>query len=132
MLGERLKQHQAACWLVNTGWSGGRFGVGKRMSLKHTRALVNAALDGKLDEPVEFVTEPAFGLQHPGQLPRRPTEILNPRETSGRTRKPTTARPPTWPAASKPTSSSSTPPKPSAPRGRESDKQMYASDQMHG
>jgi phosphoenolpyruvate carboxykinase (ATP) len=78
MLGERLKQHQSACWLVNTGWSGGRFGVGKRMSLKHTRALVNAALDGKLDG-VEFVTEPAFGLQIPVSCPGVPTEILNPR-----------------------------------------------------
>jgi len=78
MLGERLRQHQSACWLVNTGWSGGRFGVGKRMSLKHTRAMVNAALDGKLDE-VEFVTEPAFGLQIPVRCPGVPTEILNPR-----------------------------------------------------
>ena len=78
MLGERLKQHQSACWLVNTGWSGGRFGVGKRMSLKHTRALVNAALDGKL-EGVEFVTEPAFGLHIPVSCPGVPTEILNPR-----------------------------------------------------
>ena len=78
MLGKRLQQHQAACWLVNTGWSGGRFGVGKRMSLKHTRALVNAALDGKLDG-VEFVTEPAFGLHIPVSCPGVPTEILNPR-----------------------------------------------------
>jgi len=78
MLGERLKKHKAACWLVNTGWSGGKFGVGKRMSLKHTRALVNAALDGKLDE-VEFVTEPAFGLHIPVSCPGVPTDILNPR-----------------------------------------------------
>jgi phosphoenolpyruvate carboxykinase (ATP) len=78
LLGARLKQHQAACWLVNTGWSGGRFGVGKRMSLKHTRAAVNAALDGQLDN-VEFVTEPAFGLSIPVSCPGVPTEILNPR-----------------------------------------------------
>jgi len=78
LLGARLKQHQAACWLVNTGWSGGRFGVGKRMSLKHTRALVNAALDGLLDN-VEFVTEPAFGLHIPVSCPGVPTEILTPR-----------------------------------------------------
>ena len=78
MLGERLKQHKAACWLVNTGWSGGAFGVGKRMSLKHTRALVHAALDGKLDR-VKFVTEPAFGLQIPVRCPDVPAEILNPR-----------------------------------------------------
>jgi len=55
MLGKRLTQHNASCWLVNTGWSGGKFGVGKRMSLKITRALVNAALDGRLSK-VEFVT----------------------------------------------------------------------------
>jgi len=83
MLGARLKQHRAGCWLVNTGWSGGRFGVGKRMSLKHTRALVNAALDGKLDpggpNPVAYDTEPTFGLSIPLSCPGVPTEILNPR-----------------------------------------------------
>jgi phosphoenolpyruvate carboxykinase (ATP) len=78
MLGNRLVEHQAACWLVNTGWSGGAFGVGKRMSLKHTRALVNAALDGRLNQ-VEFVTEPAFGLHIPVSCPGVPAEILNPR-----------------------------------------------------
>jgi phosphoenolpyruvate carboxykinase (ATP) len=83
MLGNRLREHQAACWLVNTGWSGGKFGVGQRMSLKITRALVNAALDGRLDptgsNPVEFVTEPAFGLHIPVYCPGVPSEILNPR-----------------------------------------------------
>jgi phosphoenolpyruvate carboxykinase (ATP) len=78
MLGKRLKQHNAACWLVNTGWSGGKFGVGKRMSLKVTRALVNAALNGQLDN-VEFHTEPAFGLHIPVSCPDVPAEILNPR-----------------------------------------------------
>ncbi|MGD0631483.1 MAG: phosphoenolpyruvate carboxykinase (ATP) [Terracidiphilus sp.] len=78
MLGKLLKKHQATCWLVNTGWSGGRFGVGKRMSLKHTRALVDTALDGLLDG-VEFVTEPAFGLHIPVSCPGVPAEILNPR-----------------------------------------------------
>ncbi len=78
MLGKRLTQHNASCWLVNTGWSGGKFGVGKRMSLKITRALVNAALDGRL-EKVEFVTEPAFGLSIPVSCPEVPSEILNPR-----------------------------------------------------
>ena len=78
MLGKRLTQHKASCWLVNTGWSGGKFGVGKRMSLKITRALVNAALDGHL-EKVEFVTEPAFGLSIPVSCPDVPAEILNPR-----------------------------------------------------
>jgi len=78
MLGKRLVEHRAGCWLVNTGWSGGAFGVGKRMSLKHTRALVNAALDGHLDD-VEFVKEPAFGLHIPVSCPEVPAEILNPR-----------------------------------------------------
>jgi phosphoenolpyruvate carboxykinase (ATP) len=78
MLGLRLKQHKTACWLVNTGWSGGAYGVGKRMSLKITRALVNAALDGRLDG-VEFVAEPAFGLNIPVSCPGVPEEILNPR-----------------------------------------------------
>jgi len=80
MLGKRLTQHNASCWLVNTGWSGGKFGVGKRMSLKITRALVNAALDGRL-AGVEFVTEPAFGLSIPVSCPEVPAEILNPRNS---------------------------------------------------
>ena len=80
MLGKRLTQHGASCWLVNTGWSGGKFGVGKRMSLKITRALVNAALDGRLDK-VEFVTESAFGLSIPVSCPEVPAEILNPRNS---------------------------------------------------
>jgi phosphoenolpyruvate carboxykinase (ATP) len=83
MLGKLLQEHKASCWLVNTGWSGGKFGVGKRMSLKHTRALVNAALDGKLDpsgpNPVEFITEPSFGFHIPVSCPGVPSEILNPR-----------------------------------------------------
>lgn len=78
MLGSRLRRHQTKCWLVNTGWSGGKFGVGSRMSLKVTRALVNAALDGQLDE-IEFVTEPVFGLHIPVSCPGVPAEILNPR-----------------------------------------------------
>jgi phosphoenolpyruvate carboxykinase (ATP) len=78
MLGKRLREHKAACWLVNTGWTGGVFGVGERMSLKYTRAMVNAALDGKLDNE-EFVKEPAFGLNIPTRCPGVPSELLNPR-----------------------------------------------------
>ncbi len=78
MLGKRLNEHQAACWLVNTGWSGGKFGVGKRMSIKISRALVHAALNGDLDR-VEFVKEPAFGLQIPVSCPGVPSDVLNPR-----------------------------------------------------
>jgi phosphoenolpyruvate carboxykinase (ATP) len=78
MLGQRLKKHNATCWLVNTGWSGGKFGVGKRMSIKYTRTLVDAAIDGLLDN-AEYVTEPAFGLHIPLSCPGIPPEILNPR-----------------------------------------------------
>ena len=82
MLGERLRKHNAQCWLVNTGWSGGAFGVGKRMSLKYTRAMVNAVLDGSLAD-VEFITEPAFGLSIPVSCPNVPAELLNPRHSWG-------------------------------------------------
>jgi len=78
MLGKRLKEHQAACWLVNTGWSGGKFGVGERMSIMISRALVHAALSGQLDK-VEFATEPAFGLHIPVSCPDVPAQVLNPR-----------------------------------------------------
>ncbi|MBW4045994.1 phosphoenolpyruvate carboxykinase (ATP) [Acidipila rosea] len=78
MLGERLRQHGADCWLVNTGWTGGAFGAGRRMSLKHTRAMVHAAIDGRLAQ-AEFVTEPAFGLSIPTSCPDVPAELLNPR-----------------------------------------------------
>lgn len=78
MLGRRLREHEAQCWLVNTGWSGGAFGVGKRMSLPHTRAMVHAALDGRLAK-VDYVTEPAFGLSIPTACPGVPGELLNPR-----------------------------------------------------
>lgn len=80
MLGRRLKEHNAQCWLVNTGWSGGAYGVGKRMSLPYTRAMIHAALDGNLkDSP--FEVESAFGLSIPKAVPGVPSEILNPRNT---------------------------------------------------
>jgi phosphoenolpyruvate carboxykinase (ATP) len=78
MLGRRLREHNAQCWLVNTGWTGGAFGVGERMKLKYTRAMVNAAIEGKLDD-AEFVTESAFGLSIPTACPGVPSELLNPR-----------------------------------------------------
>lgn len=78
MLGRRLREHHAQCWLVNTGWSGGAFGVGKRMSLKITRAIVEAILNGTL-ATVDYVAEPAFGLSIPTHCPNVPAEILNPR-----------------------------------------------------
>ena len=80
MLGRRLREHHAQCWLVNTGWTGGAFGVGKRMSLPHTRAIVHAALDGGLAK-AEYSTEPAFGLSIPTACPGVPSELLNPRNS---------------------------------------------------
>ena len=67
-------------WLVNTGWSGGAFGVGKRMKLSYTRAMITAALNGAL-EKVDFVEHPVFGLKMPTTCPEVPSAILNPRNT---------------------------------------------------
>lgn len=78
MLGRRLRQHNAQCWLVNTGWQGGPYGVGKRMSLPYTRAMVDALVEGKLGS-FEFEIEPAFGLSIPKSCPGVPPELLNPR-----------------------------------------------------
>jgi len=80
MLGKRLKEHGAQCWLVNTGWSGGGYGVGKRMSLPYTRAMVRAAVNGDLKD-AKFETESAFGLSIPKAIPGVPSEVLNPRNT---------------------------------------------------
>ncbi len=77
MLGARLREHKAQCWLVNTGWFGGRYGVGKRMNLPYTRAMVRAAVDGRLDR-AEFVAEPAFGLSIPRACPEVPSDLLAP------------------------------------------------------
>jgi len=78
MLGERLRRHKASCWLVNTGWVGGAFGAGRRMSLPHTRALINAALSGQL-EGVEFAEHPVFRVRMPRTCPGVPPEVLDPR-----------------------------------------------------
>lgn len=80
MLGERLSKHSADCWLVNTGWTGGGCGVGKRMNLAHTRAMVSAALSGKLKD-IPFVEDPIFGLFVPTSCPSVPSEVLSPRAT---------------------------------------------------
>jgi phosphoenolpyruvate carboxykinase (ATP) len=77
MLGKKIDEHDIACWLVNTGWSGGPYGVGRRMSIAHTRAMVNAAIEGRI--PDDFEAEPFFGLMVPKQVPDVPREVLNPR-----------------------------------------------------
>ena len=80
MLGRLIDAHKATVWLVNTGWSGGAYGVGKRMKLGHTRAMVHAALDGKLDA-IATRTDPVFGLAVPQSVPGVPVEVLDPRGT---------------------------------------------------
>lgn len=80
LLGKRIMEHDARVWLLNTGWSGGPYGVGKRFSLPYTRAFVTAALNGDLDQ-VEFEKEPFFGLFIPKTCPGVPSEVLNPRNT---------------------------------------------------
>ena len=80
LLGDRISRHGAKCWLVNTGWSGGRYGVGQRMRIAHTRAMVRAALDGRLAE-VATAPDPNFGLSVPEACPDVPTEVLNPKTT---------------------------------------------------
>ena len=80
MLGERLARHDVHCWLINTGWSGGSHGVGQRINLRHTRAMIRAALAGRLDrEP--YATDPVFGLRIPRSCPDVPSEVLTPRST---------------------------------------------------
>lgn len=80
MLGEKLQESGANVWLINTGWTGGPYGVGSRMKLSYTRSMIAAALDGHL-ENVNFETLPIFGLQIPTSCPQVPDEILNPRNT---------------------------------------------------
>src|SRR6185503_17695143 len=76
---ERIAKGDVDCWLVNTGWTGGKFGVGKRMPIKATRALLNAALDGSLKN-AKFRKDPNFGFEVPVELPGC-TELLDPRST---------------------------------------------------
>lgn len=80
LLRELIAKHDVDCWLVNTGWTGGKYGVGHRMPIKATRALLNAALDGSLNQ-VEFRTDPNFGFQVPVSVPGVDGAILNPRDT---------------------------------------------------
>ncbi|MEH6402876.1 MAG: phosphoenolpyruvate carboxykinase [Sneathiella sp.] len=80
LLGEKIAKNDVNCWLVNTGWTGGVYGTGHRMPIGHTRALVNAALDGTLAE-VETQKDPYFGLAMPTECAGVPSDILNPRNT---------------------------------------------------
>jgi phosphoenolpyruvate carboxykinase (ATP) len=80
LLGKKITERNVKCWLVNTGWTGGPYGVGKRMHLPYTRAMVNEALAGMLDN-VETMEDPIFGLHIPKSVPNVPSEVLNPRDT---------------------------------------------------
>jgi phosphoenolpyruvate carboxykinase (ATP) len=80
LLGERLAKHGAQTWLVNTGWTGGPHGLGTRMKIAHTRAMVRAAIEGRLSD-VEFVRDPVFGIEVPRTCPDVPSLVLRPRET---------------------------------------------------
>ncbi|MDR5683761.1 MAG: phosphoenolpyruvate carboxykinase [Armatimonadota bacterium] len=80
LLAGRIRAHRVRAWLVNTGWTGGPFGVGRRIGIQHTRALLRAALTGDLDD-VPYRSDPVFGLHVPERVPGVPQEILLPRAT---------------------------------------------------
>jgi len=80
MLGEKIAEHQARVWLVNTGWSGGPYGVGRRMKIGHTRAMIKAVLSEHLDG-VAYERDPFFNLDVPTSCPGVPPDVLNPRKT---------------------------------------------------
>jgi phosphoenolpyruvate carboxykinase (ATP) len=78
LLAALIRRHGAACWLVNTGWTGGSYGTGKRMAISHTRGLLRAVLDGTLQD-ASFHPDPFFGLMIPRDVPGIPNEVLDPR-----------------------------------------------------
>ena len=80
MLGKKMKEHNVNIWMINTGWSGGPYGIGHRMKLPFTRSMITAALEGKLDN-VAFEAHPVFGMMMPMTCPDVPSDILNPRNT---------------------------------------------------
>jgi len=80
LLGKKMQENKVNVWLINTGWTGGAYGTGNRMKLSYTRAMITAALEGKLDA-AQYLNDPVFGLAIPDQCPGVPAEILNPRNT---------------------------------------------------
>lgn len=80
MLGKKMQDAGVDVWLVNTGWSGGPYGIGNRMKLKYTRSMITEALNGDLAN-VEYERHPVFGLDMPKSCPEVPDELLNPRNT---------------------------------------------------
>lgn len=82
LLKHKIDRYGARCWLVNTGWVGGPYGVGKRISIRHTRALLSAALSGKLNS-VKYAKDPVFGFEVPTECPDVPAEVLSPSSSWG-------------------------------------------------
>lgn len=82
LLSDKIEKHGARCWLVNTGWVGGKFGVGKRISIRHTRNMLNAALEGKLDD-VEYRKDKLFGFDIPLTCPEVPDDVFLPESAWG-------------------------------------------------
>ena len=80
MLGKKMQEHSVNVWLINTGWSGGEYGVGERISLKYTRAMITAILNGELENNT-YTTHKVFGLRMPTSCPNVPSDILDPRNT---------------------------------------------------
>jgi phosphoenolpyruvate carboxykinase (ATP) len=80
MLGKKMEQHKVNVWLINTGWTGGAYGEGHRMKLSYTRAMITAALEGRLNN-VETVNDPVFGVAIPKEVPGVPVEVLTPKNT---------------------------------------------------
>ncbi len=80
LLRERIEKHNVRCYLMNTGWTGGPYGVGSRININYTRAMVSAAISGELDK-VDLYTDPVFGLQTPTSCPNVPDEVMIPRNT---------------------------------------------------
>jgi phosphoenolpyruvate carboxykinase (ATP) len=80
MLGKKMQENRVNVWMINTGWTGGPYGIGHRMKLKFTRAMITAALDGKLDN-VSYESHPVFGMAIPAECPGVPADVLNPRNT---------------------------------------------------
>jgi len=80
LLGKKLKKHNVNVWLINTGWTGGPYGTGKRMKLDYTRSMITAAINGQLDH-VNYRRHPIFNLNMPVNCPNVPDNILNPRNT---------------------------------------------------
>lgn len=80
MLGDKINKNNVNVWLINTGWSGGSYGIGRRISLKHTRAMITAILNGDLSN-IEYKKHTVFGLNMPRTCPNVPANILDPRNT---------------------------------------------------